>query len=198
MMNPFIFLIISFFLLSCGTPSKNSEEHVIGGPKEAVESTDTSPIEETPPYGAVRGDFMGSNDWFYVYPKKNKHGTGMALFSEYEEIGKISLPKAVATKLEVYSDEAFATDILVARTQLEDPQFNKYHLFIFREGKWLPLVNGFAIHKSHMSDTLRPFWRDPKDATKVVRHYSVFDLDTSSDEGYTWRLLTESVPMLNR
>ena len=57
------------------------------------------------------------------------------------------------------------------------------------------VVNSFAIHKDNMSDTLVPIRVDPENPNYMLRYYSVFDLDETSDLGYTWRLLSERIPI---
>ena len=93
--------------------------------------------------------------------------------------------------------EGFDRDLLLVTSKLKDPNFNKYFIFVLRNNAWKPVVNGFAIHKSNLNQISQPLQINPDRPKEILRYYSVFDLDKTSPLGYTWRLLRESVTILN-
>ncbi|HAV53642.1 MAG TPA: hypothetical protein DCX41_01740 [Aequorivita sp.] len=76
---------------------------------------------------------------------------------------------------------------------MKDTNFNEYYVFVWKDSLWKQPVNRFDIHKSNMTDTLAPIMNDPKDSTRLVRYYSVFDMDRKSEKKYTWKLMSESI-----
>ena len=85
----------------------------------------------------------------------------------------------------------------MVNAKLKDTNFNKYFLYVLRENQWKPLVNGFAIHKSNMNDTLVPAKINPENPRELLRYYSGFEMDPLSEKKYVWVLLRESVPVEN-
>ena len=184
---------IFVFLLSCGTPKKK-EKNIIGDPKP-VKTEITKPEI---PEGAVTADFNGNKTPFYGFVKKVDLQKGITTIAfEGNQYPAIEIPKSYGAVLDTLKIKGIDKDLLLATVKLKDTSFNKYYLYKLQNKGWKPVVNGFAIHKSNRPDTLRPIAIDLKDSTKVIRYYSVFDLDKSSESGYTWKLLQETIPMEN-
>ncbi len=184
---------IFVFLLSCGTPKKK-EKNIIGDPKPVKTETTKPEIPE----GAVTADFNGNKTPFYGFVKKVDLQKGVTTIAfEENQYPAIEIPKSYGAVLDTLKMKGIDRDLLLATVKLKDTSFNKYYLYKLQNKGWKPVVNGFAIHKSNRPDTLRPISIHLKDSTKVIRYYSVFDLDKSSESGYTWKLLQETIPMEN-
>ena len=191
----YITICFGLFLISCGSPAKK-EKNPIGNEPSKKENI---PIEPVIPDGAITADFNGNHTPFYSYVQKvdsNKAITTIAFENNRYPI--IKIPKSYGAILDSIKMKGIDRDLLLATVTLKDTSFNKYFLYKLQNDNWKSVVNGFAIHKKNQPDTLRPITIDPKDSTKVIRYYSVFDLDTTSETGYTWKLLKESIPIENK
>lgn len=200
-LNIFLFGATLLLWVGCGTPSKQSNKSIIG-----PDVTKTIPEENIPaatvptiPNGAIVADFNGDGIPFYTHVKKVDRKQGITTIgfenNRYHEITLSEIYGALVTTINL---EGFHKDLLLITAKLKDPNFNKYFLFVLKNGQWKPVMNGFSIHKNNLTDTLIPIRIDPDNANHLLRHYSVFDLDETSKLGYTWRLLEESVPIENR
>lgn len=151
----------------------------------------------TLPESAVTGTFVPGEASMYAYVGQVDHAAGSTFIAfQDKKYPTILVPKTYGGDLEILKLEGFDRDVLMLRARLRDTQFYKYFPFVLRNNQWEPLTNGFAIHKSNRPDTIaRVLKRNMEVPSEVIRYYSVFDLDTSGDTGYTWRLLTESVPI---
>ena len=197
------FIFIAAAYIGCGAPA-NKPVTVIGEETPTEETTTTIPVISEPievgiPHGAVNGNFKGNSSPFYAKIHRVNPGKETTYISfEDKTVPDISVDKTLGGELEVVQLEGFNSDVLLYIAKLKDPNFNKYFLYVLRGNLWKPVVNGFAIHKSNLSESLIPFRVDPLNSNNILRRYSVFDLDSTSSLGYTWRLLEESVPIKNR
>jgi len=192
----FFFLICLIFLFfTCGTPPKKDSQiqDEITEVKEVKEPINVTPLL---PEGAVTANFNGDSLFFYSYVKKNNTKNGITYISFEDELfPEIQIPKSYGATLSFLKFKGYDRDLLLATVKLKDTSFNKYYVYILRNNQWKPFVNGFAIHKSNLTDSLVPIQLDSLDNTKVRRFYSVFDLDNSNNKKYSWRLLEESIPI---
>jgi len=198
----FIVSIHLFLLLfGCGSTPDKPKKDIINTDKTSETTTETPiAIKETPvlPDGAVTANFIEEEIPFYAHVKAvNKAKGETTIDFENEALPAIVIPKTYGATLSTLRFDEFNQDLLLVTTKLKDPQFNKYYLYIFKNKQWQKVVNGFAIHKSHVNDTLIPITIDPDNPRNMFRYYSVFDLDEKSELGYTWRLFSESIPIQN-
>lgn len=190
-----------FFLKGCGTTAPKSE-NVIGTPDPETQQTTTIPKTEpvkNVPNGAVFGNYNGDNKAFYGHVRAvdKRKGTMVVAF-EQRSLPPIIINKAYGGTLSSLNLQGFDRDLLLVTTKLKDPSFNKYYVYVLRNNQWKEVVNGFAVHQSHFNQVITPISNDPGNSNNLNRFYSVFDLDATSATGYTWRLLSESVPIENR
>ncbi|GHC42316.1 hypothetical protein [Ulvibacter litoralis] len=207
----FLSLSISVLLYSCGTPSKSSGP-IIGGGNETVhtEVSNTSgtqtvhqeiPLEtiSTLPKGAVLGDFRGDATPFYAQVSHVDRANETTFVSfENNTCPQLKIPKTHGGIVSKVMLEGFDRELILLTAKLKDPNFNKYFLYVFRNNEWKPVMNGFAVHKSNLPEIEQVIAINPKNPNEILRNYSVFDIDETSELGYTWRLLQESVPIENR
>jgi len=181
------------FLIGCGTPKKK-ENNIIGDPKPVNTETSKSEIPE----GAITADFNGDKSPFYGFVQKVDLQRGITTVGfERKQYPVIEIPKSYGATLDTLKMKGMDRDVLLATVKLKDTNFNKYFLYKLQNNQWKSVVNGFAIHKANRPDTLQPIVVDPKDSTKVIRYYSVFDMDKNSETGYKWKLLQETIPIEN-
>lgn len=197
-----LLFLLSVTLLCCGSPP-HKKNNVVIGPKDTNTTVVLPPkeviIAPVIPEGAVQANFISGVEEFYGYVKhvdSNKGFTTIAF--EKETAPQLTIPKAYGAVLSYLRFDEFDRDLLLLNTRLKDPNFDKYYLYILKNGQWLPVVNGWAIHKDNRPDTLSPIYVDPENPGRMFRYYSVFDLDATSELGYTWRLFNESIPIENK
>tara|TARA_R110002072_G_scaffold303113_1_gene494163 strand:+ start:63922 stop:64566 length:645 start_codon:yes stop_codon:yes gene_type:complete len=191
-------------IIGCGAPQKKSKT-IIGPPIED-DTIINIPQEELPvieepkiPKGAVVANYRAEATPFYAIVDKvdKRRGTTTIAF-ERPEVPSIVIPDTYGATLTSLRFDEFDRDLLLVKSKLKDPVFTKYHLYVLRNNRWKLVVNGFSIHKDNNPESLTPIIVDPENPKKMKRYYSVFDLDENSELGYTWRLLQESVPILNK
>ncbi|MAP53903.1 MAG: hypothetical protein CL605_03285 [Altibacter sp.] len=190
-------------LQGCGGSTTQGSKNIIGEPepKTETEAVIENPVISEPilPSGAVTANFITKQTPFYAYVKGVDTSLGVTEIAfEDAAIPPIRIPETVGASLSSLRFNEFESDLLLVTAKIKDPNFNKYYLYQFQNGRWELVVNRFAIHKSHVSDTLIPITIDPANPGYMLRYYSVFDLDAKSELGYTWRLLSESVPYKQR
>ncbi|QNJ97798.1 hypothetical protein [Constantimarinum furrinae] len=194
-------VFIVLFFLNCGTPPRKPGGDIIGNTPEKTEAPDQKEIIVAPvtPDGAVSANFISGEVPFYAYVKNVDTRRAITSVSfENTLLPDIQIPGSYGATLSSLRFPELDRDVLLVNSRLKDPNFNKYYVYILRNNEWKQMVNGFAIHKSNRPDTLSPIRIDPENPNNMLRYYSVFDLDKSSGNKYTWRLLTESVPIKNR
>lgn len=201
-----LFLVL---LYSCGIPSKSSGP-IIGDEKEpvATEVSNTShptttiaPSESIKilPEGAILGNYKGDSHSFYALVSRVDTKQEMTSISfENNTCPQLKIPKTYGGTVSKLTLEGFDRELLLVTANLKDPNFNKYFLYVFRNNQWKPVVNGFAVHKSNLPEIEQLIAINPKNPNEILRNYSVFDIDETSELGYTWRLLQESIPIENR
>ena len=191
-------------LLACGTPPQNKT--IIGPSAEEDTSVVNIPSEDLPvieepklPAGAVVANFKAGQVPFYAVVDHidKRRGKTRITFGD-KEVPKIVIPDAYGAALETLRFDEFDRDLLLVKSKLKDPVFTKYYLYIFKNNQWKLVVNGFSIHEYNNPESLKPIAVDPANPNNMKRYYSVFDLDNTSSLGYTWRLLSESVPIVNK
>jgi hypothetical protein len=190
-------ILIAVFL-GCGTPTRKPGGDIIG---TSPQTTEVPPkeeiiIEPVIPEGAVTANFLSGEVPFYAYVKNVDKSRGITSISfENTLLPDINIPESYGASLSSLRFPELDRDILLVTSRLKDPNFNKYYVYILKNNQWKQMVNGFAIHKSNRPDTLNPIIIDPGNPNNMLRYYSVFDLDQTSGKKYTWRLLTESIPI---
>lgn len=194
-------LFIVFFLKSCGSSSEKPRTIIGEAPPTEIDKKDTPPIIQPPPpntpKGSVYGNFRGNSRPFYAHVSKVR-GSKTTISFEDKQLPNITLTDAYGATVLDLTLPTFDRDLLLVTAKIKDPNFNKYYLYILQNTTWKLVTNGFAIHKNNMKDVVRPIWVDPQDPNKLQRHYSVFNMDETDPKGYSWLLLTESVPIENR
>ncbi|QIE60125.1 hypothetical protein G5B37_11300 [Rasiella rasia] len=194
-------------LFGCVAPADKSKNVI--GPTPTVEDTTTVvniPKDELPviiepklPKGAVTANFRADQVPFYAVVDKVDRRRGRTTIKfEKPDVPAIVLNESYGATLETLRFDEFDRDLLLVKSKLKDPVFTKYYLYVLRNNQWKLVVNGFSIHQDNNPGSLNPIMVDANDTNKMKRYYSVFDLDETSSLGYTWRLLQESVPILNR
>lgn len=187
--------------LSCGTPG--SVGTVIEDVEPTIVVTETTEIpvivEPVLPNGATHGNYNGDQQPFYAFVSQVDLQNEITYISfENDAFRQIKIPKSYGGTLSSFILEGFDRDLLLLTAKLKDPNFNKYFLYVLRDGEWQSVMNGFAIHLSNMMHVQEPIRINPNTSSELVRNYSVFSLDASDPLGYTWLLLEESVPIENR
>lgn len=187
--------------LSCGVPG--SVRTVIEDEEPAIIETETSEvpviIEPILPKGAIQGNYNGDQKPFYAFVSQVDLQNEITYISfENDAFQQIKIPKSYGGTLSSFILEGFDRDLLLLTAKLKDPNFNKYFLYVLRNGQWKSVMNGFAIHLTNMKNIQEPIRINPNTPNELVRNYSVFSLDASDPLGYTWLLLEESVSIENR
>lgn len=200
-----LLLIPLFYFVACGSGAENKNRVIIGKPdvssEPISETNNTAPVVETPiiPAGAVTANYKVDKTAFYGFVShtdKNKGITTIAF--QNNNAPNLILNQTYGATLSSLRFDEFDSDLLLVNTKIDDPQFHKYHLYILKNGQWLPVVKPFAIHESHKEAQKNPIFIDPKNPNNMFRYYSVFDIDDTNDQDYGWRLHNESIPVLNK
>lgn len=195
----------------CGAPTKSSES-IIGGEKEPAKTevaTSSNPIKTHSdtssgttlmlPEGAVLGRYIYNTEPFYALVSEVNTATETTSISfENNRCPPLHISKTYGGSISTLALEGFDSELLLVTAKLKDPNFNKYFLYVFRNNEWKPVVNGFAIHKTNLQEVDELIAINPDNSNEILRNYSVFDIDETSELGYTWRLLQESVLIENR
>jgi hypothetical protein len=195
-------ILLILFFSACGTPTKKEPKSIIDSSPEV---TEPSVMEEETitmpsiPKGAISANFFSGEVPFYAYVKEIDRQKGITFISfEKALIPDIILEKTYGATLSSLRFAEFESDLLLVTARLKDPNFKKYHLFVLKNNQWKPVVNSFAIHMDNRPDTLNPIWIDPENPENMQRYYSVFDLNSERSTVYTWLLLKESIPIINK
>lgn len=199
-------LISISLIVACVSPPKEKSRNIIGPPVDDrstpvnILKEDLPIIEESKlPKGAVEANFLSEREPFFaVVEKADKRNGRTTIAFENAAAPKIVIPDTYGATLSTLRFDTFDRDLLLVKAKLKDPVFTKHYVYILRNNQWNLVVNGFSIHKDNNPESLKPIVVDPENTNNMKRYYSVFDLDETSSKGYTWRLLTESVPILNR
>jgi len=200
-MRILVLLGFIFILKACGTAAPKTK-NVIGPKDTETQNTTTIPktdLVKSAPKDAVFGNYNGGNNSFYGHIRAvDKRNGKMVIAFEQKSLPPITIDNVYGGTLSSLKLQGFDRDLLLITTKLKDPNFNKYFVYVLRNNQWKEVVNGFAIHQSHFSQANAPISNDSGNSNNLKRYYSVFDLDATSATGYTWRLLSESVPIENR
>lgn len=186
----YLLFAIPFLFLGCKKISEKSP------PLELPIQEPSTVVIEKPDLteGAFKADFLGNQDSIYVFVRKVDASTGTTLIGfENEQLPEIIIPESIGAQLQILKLKNFQNDVLLVNAKLKDTNFNEYYVFVWKDSLWKQPVNRFDIHKSNVTDTLTPIMNDPKDSTRLVRYYSVFDMDRKSEKKYTWKLMSESI-----
>lgn len=201
----YILLVIFFVTVAFRCAPPKGSENIIGNEEpsemEAPEVIKVVPAKPPPiPPGAISANFMSDNIPFYAKVKSVDKKRGKTIISfEKSTVPEIIIPEETfGAQLSSLRFDEFDRDLLLINAKLKDPGFNKYYLYVLRKNQWKQVVNAFAIHRDNRPDTLQPIKVNPLNDLEMTRYYSVFDLDETSDLGYTWRLLSEIIPVLNK
>jgi|GEM_PF-827281 len=199
-------LVTISLVLSCVSPPKNKNKTIIGPPVEDTTVPVNIPKEDLPileepklPKGAVSANFLSKKKPFYAVVKNvDKRNGRTTIAFENGTAPNIVIPDTYGAVLTTLRFDEFDRDLLLVKAKLKNPVFTKHFLYVLRDNRWKLVVNGFSIHQNNNSKNLEPIVVDPENSDNMKRYYSVFDLDKNSSKGYTWRLLSESIPILNR
>jgi len=193
-------LLIISLLLACGSPKKSGDPVVVipdrdeSAPPPVASKPTPPPKPKDPPMGAVTASFQDNGSPLYAYVKKvNKRKGGMTIAFEGNRLPQIEVREGQSADLSIVTLKDFSRPLLLVNAQLKDPDFRKYHLYVWKDGSWLQPIRPWAVHLDHSPNQLETLRQDR--AGFVKRYYSVFDLDTEGDSTYTWRLLEEEVPV---
>ena len=197
------------WIFGCGSPSKSTVKVEESSSTSASTTIDSEPIvatnsvietvtENSSIELTIIGNYNGDSIPFYAKVSTVDSINQITYISfEKQSCPQIAIPKTMGGAVSSISLEGFDRDLLLVTTKLKDPNFNKYFIFVLRNNEWKPVVNGFAIHKSHLNQISQPLEINPDRPKEILRYYSVFDLDETNPLVYTWRLLRESVAILN-
>ncbi len=193
-------------IIGCGAPPQKKSKNIIGPNTDETTVPVNIPKENLPsveepklPKGAVIANFLSDREPFYaIIDNVDKRNGRTTIAFENAIAPKIVIPDAYDATLTTLRFDEFDRDLLLVKVKLKDPVFTKHYLYILRNNQWKLVVNGFSIHQDNKPESLKPIEVDPENSKNMKRYYSVFDLDETSSKGYTWRLLKESVPILNR
>lgn len=193
-------LLLFLFIFGCGgTERQKPKEEIIIDTLVVDHSLEPKISEPTIPEGAITANFNAEAIPFYAYVEKTDTLKGMTSIAfQQNQIPSIIIPDTYGANLSYLRFPEFDQDLLLITAKIRDTSFNKYYLYQYQNDTWQLVVNRFAIHKNHVTDTLQPIIVDPGNPKNMLRYYSVFDLDRESKLGYTWRLLKESIPILSK
>ena len=200
----FLLLISLLYIAACGSSSEKQNTVVIGDPHPKTETVSEEIIAETEvlpvlPDGAVIANYKTDKIPFYGFVKNVDIRKGVTTIAfENNKAPQLILKETYGATISMLRFDEFDRDLLLVNTKINDPQFHKYHLYILKNGQWLPVVKPFALHESHKEAQQNPIFVDPKNANNMFRYYSVFDIDDTNDLDYGWRLHNESVAIKNR
>lgn len=188
------FFLLALPLLLCNCKNLGDGAAVESG--TVIEESIITTPKPILPEGAVKADFLGNRDSLYVFVRQidTIKETSLIAF-ENDRLPEIIIPESRGAQLQVLKLENLGGDVLLVNAKLKDTNFNEYYVFVWKDSVWKQPVNRFDIHKSNMSDTLVPISADPTESTKMLRYYSVFEMDRKSEKKYSWKLLRESVPI---
>lgn len=164
---------------------------------QTAETTEVVEAEEPMPAGAATANFKTDKIPFYAYVAHVDRIRGRTTIGfEKPDMPTIVVPESYGAELAPLRFEGFDRDLLLVNAKLEDEQFNKYYLYIYKNKAWQEVVNSFTIHRSNISDTLQPITVNPENPSEMLRYYSIFDLSgTPEGKKFYWRLVEESVPI---
>jgi hypothetical protein len=198
-----LFLLIPLlYLMTCGSDSEKLNQVIIDDLQPQTEPVSEviiiAPVALKMPKGAVKANFNADKIPFYAHVKSVNKRKGITTIAfEKNKAPALVLNDTYGATVSMLRFDEFDRDLLLVNSKIKDPQFHKYHLYILKKGYWLPVVKPFSIHESHVNASLKPIVVDPKNSDYMFRYYSVFDIDETSDLGYTWRLFNESVGIIN-
>jgi len=198
-----LFLLIPLlYLITCGSDSEKLNQVIIDDPQPQTEPVSEviiiAPVLLKMPKGAVKANFNADKIPFYAHVKSVNKRKGITTIAfEENKAPALVLNDTYGATVSMLRFDEFDRDLLLVNSKIKDPQFHKYYLYILKKGYWLPVVKPFSIHESHVNASLKPIVVDPKNSDYMFRYYSVFDIDETSDLGYTWRLFNESVGIIN-
>jgi hypothetical protein len=198
-----LFLLIPLlYLMTCGSDSEKLNQVIIDDLQPQTEPVSEviiiAPVALKMPKGAVKANFKADKIPFYAQVKSVNKRKGITTIAfEKNKAPALVLNDTYGATVSMLRFDEFDRDLLLVNSKIKDPQFHKYHLYILKKGYWLPVVKPFSIHESHVNASLKPIVVDPKNSDYMFRYYSVFDIDETSDLGYTWRLFNESVGIIN-
>ena len=196
-------IALLLLVVSCGAPIKHSGKSTPDETKVIIvnEEPNTNTIEIMPaiPDGAITGLFSANDAPFYaaVDEVDDENQTTRISFQN-DGLSAIKIPESKGATLQSVRFEGFEQDVLLVNSVYKDPIFRKFYLYTLKGDTWHPVVDGFILHVDNIADEMVPIDVDQANPNKMVRSYSVFDMDPESDTKYTWILHQEAVEVLNR
>jgi len=198
-MKYFLIVVFLWAMSSCGAPPKPKPPIVEKDISKEETETNSIITMSNIPEDAISGNFSLNAAPFYAAVEvvdSEKETTTISF--EDETIEKITIPEAIGASLSSVRFDQFDQDVLVVNTTYKDPIFRKYYLYILKDSQWKLVVDGFIIHVENMSGDGVPIKPHPSQSNKMIRSYSVFDMDQESDTKYMWILHEEETEILNR
>lgn len=198
-----VFIAFLLLVVSCGAPIKHSGKIIVDESKEVSvnEETETNTIEIMPaiPEGAVTGLFSVNDAPFYAAVDRVDDENQMTTISfQNDGLSAINIPESKGATLRSIKFDGFEQDVLLVNSVYKDPIFRKFYLYTLKGNNWQPVVDGFILHVDNVDDEVIPIAVDRANPNKMVRSYSVFDMDPESDTKYTWIVHEETVDILDR
>ena len=142
----------------------------------------------------VRADFNGDRNEFFAHIcTVNPTDESTTICFEHSKYPPLVVSNAIGGHITSLKLKGSDRDYLLFTANTNDEQFAKYFLFVLRNNEWKPVMNSFCIHKSNLSSALTPIRVDPNRPDKLLRYYSVFDLDEANLHKSPWKLEQESV-----
>ncbi|MEM7187199.1 MAG: hypothetical protein AAF466_11125 [Bacteroidota bacterium] len=199
-----LWFALLLLVVSCGAPIKHSGNTIendtsVGVVKEDEPINNNTQPMPAIPEGAVTGLFQTNAAPFYaaVTEIDDENATTRISF-ENSDLSAIDIPESKGAILQNVQFDGFERDVLLINSVYKDPIFRKFYLFALTDEEWKPVVDGFILHVDNIDDATLPIAIDPSNPNKMVRSYSVFDMDPESDTKYTWILHQETVDILQR
>lgn len=142
----------------------------------------------------VKADFNGDSIKFYAHISSvDVASECTTIHFENENCTPLVVFNTMGGSLSSLSLPGSDRDFLLFSAAINKNEFTRYFLFVLRNNEWKPVVTSFAIHKSNQIETEALIRIDPNNHTKLLRYYSVFDLDESQESINPWKLREESV-----
>jgi hypothetical protein len=196
-------IALMLLVVSCGAPIKHSGKSTTDKTNEIIVNesliTNTKDIMPAIPDGAVTGLFSANDAPFYAaVDKVDDENQTTRISFQSEGLSAINIPESKGATLQSVKFDGFEQDVLLVNSVYKDPIFRKFYLYTLKGNTWHPVVDGFILHVDNITDELVPIDVDRANPNKMVRSYSVFDMDPESGTKYTWILHEETVEVLNR
>ena len=142
----------------------------------------------------VLADFNGDRNAFFAHIcTVNPANESTTICFEHSKYLPLVVSNTIGGQITSLKLKGSDRDFLLFTANISDGEFAKYFLFVLRNNEWKPVMNSFCIHKSNLSSAKTPIRVDPNHPDKLLRNYSVFQLDEANLHKSPWKLEEESV-----